>query len=264
MSKNRRPSIKVVQSWIDKGHGQGERKNYRPFFFVRDVPSAGRSSMVLGLKTGRVHHYLSDVEFLHHVLAEFSPEIVDIREQYALLPWEETQEIAQQLGFKHPMYPGTSTPTVMTSDIVLTTTTDSLLVVSIKRASDIAQRNVRTLQKLRIEQEYWNRRGVKWKLSTEDDISIVRAKNLSMLRTSMVSKELDWLAPYIKEFVHYFIKRWDSGKKLCQILTEVGAIMRLATEKCFCLFGRAVWLRLLPVNLETQIDHFSPISIVLA
>lgn len=110
MGKSRRPSIEIVRKWIAKGDGQGEGRNYRPFFQVRDVPSSGRSRMLLGLKTGRVHHYLSDIEYYFHLMAEYEPQVVDIRERYALLPWEETLEIANELGIRHPTYPGTKTP----------------------------------------------------------------------------------------------------------------------------------------------------------
>lgn len=263
MGKCRMPSVKIVQSWIDKGYGQGEGKDYTPFLYVRDVPSSGRSRMLLGLKTGRIQHYLSDVEFFHHILAEFSPQVIDIREQYALLPWGETQEIARKLGFRHPTYPGTRTPIVMTSDLVLTTTQESLAVLSVKRASQLKKCSksslVRTLKKLRIEQEYWKRRGASWKLSTENDISLVKVENLSMLRMSMVSRELDWLMPFINKFVRIFNMKWHPKKTLSQILVDVGAIMHFSADECFCLFGRAVWLKLLPVNLETRIDHFLPV-----
>lgn len=39
-------------------------------------------------------------------------------EQYPLLPREETIEIASELGIKHPMYPGTNVPIIMTTDLV--------------------------------------------------------------------------------------------------------------------------------------------------
>lgn len=53
-------------------------------------------------------------------LQNTSQSTLDIREQFALLPWEETQSIAQKLGIRHSTYPGTRTPIVVTSDLVLT------------------------------------------------------------------------------------------------------------------------------------------------
>ncbi|MBJ6798819.1 TnsA endonuclease N-terminal domain-containing protein [Geomonas propionica] len=254
-----------MKKWIAQGYGQGEGAAYRPFFHVRDVPSKGRSAIVEGLKTGRVHHYLSDIEYHHHILAEFSTNVVDIREQYALLPWEETQEIARDLEIAHPMYPSTKTPLVMTSDLVLTLKNNGLAVISVKYSTDVegADGNQeRTLEKLRIEQEYWKRRGVPWVLSTEKDICVLRAKNLAILRTAMVSCEIDSVMAHLREFVVIFQKKWEPHKTLSCILLETGETLGLSLDVAFCLFGRAVWLRRLPVDLDVRIDHFVPVNLV--
>lgn len=42
--------------------GTGEGAAYQPWLTVKDVPSSGRSHRLRGLKTGRVHHLLSDIE----------------------------------------------------------------------------------------------------------------------------------------------------------------------------------------------------------
>lgn len=262
--KSRRPTVKIVRKWLAQGYGQGEGSSYRPFFHVRDVPSKGRSAIVEGLKTGRTHHYLSDIEYRHHILAEFSPDVIDIRDQYALLPWEETQEIARDLGIPHPIYPYTNTPLVMTTDLVLTLQNHKLAAISVKCVSDIEgtdRTHERTFEKLRIEQEYWKRRNVPWVLSTEKNICVERAKNLAILRTSMVSRELDWVMPYFHKFVDIFQMKWSPHKNLHEILAETGKLLNLSMEVAFCLFGRAVWLRMLPVDLNTPIDHFMPVNL---
>lgn len=266
MARSRRPSVKMVLKWLKQGYGQGDGKAYRPFFHVRDVPSKGRSAIVEGLKTGRNHHYLSDIEYYHHVLAEFSPDIKDIREQYALLPWEETQEIANDLGIAHPRYRNTNTPLVMTSDLVLTRRNHELAVVSVKCFSDVDEGTTRTyertLEKLRIEQEYWKRRCVPWVLSTEKNICVTRAKNLAILRTSMVSRELDSAMIHINEFIEVFQRKWEPHKTLNTILAEICEALGLCIEVIFCLFGRSVWLRRLTVDLGTKIDHFAPVKLI--
>jgi len=275
MSKRRGATVENVRKWLKRGDGQGEGRNYRPFLHVRDVPSDGRSAIVLGLKTQRIHHYLSDIEYHHHILAEFSPDVIDIRDQYALLPWEETQEIARELGIRHSVYRYTNTPVVMTSDIVMTLRNHDLAVASVKYSSAVkfldpdqeiapeqmTPEEVRTLEKLCIEREYWVRRGAKWKVSTEKDICVEQAANLDTLRTHMVSAELDGFMPYIHKFVDIFQKRWCSHVILNDLVAETGKVLGLSQEIAFCLFGRAVWLRLLPVNLGTPIDHFLPVNL---
>lgn len=271
MGRTRVPSIGIVKRWIKKGFGQGEGKGYKPFFQVRDVPSRGRSSKVRCLKTGRTHHYLSDGEYFHHILAEFEPSITDIREQYALLPWEETQEIAYELGITHPVYPGTQTPIVMTSNLVLSyccNGVDRETVLSVKQSADLDPKDdpmdpqiQRTYEKLLIEKIYWQRRDITWCVSTEKNISLSRAKNLDSLRTSMVARELDWLQEYMNEFLISFNRYWNHSRTLNEIISAVAVDLKLGDYQSIILFGRAVWLRLLPVDLDSEIiNHHYPVK----
>lgn len=200
-----------VLRWIKEGHGQGHGQNYRPFIHVRDVPSHGRSSMVFGLKTKRIHHYLSDGEYANHILAEFSPAVIDIREQFALLPWEVTQQIAHSIGVRHPTYPGTKTPTVMTSDLVLTLKYKNQIfdaVISVKgsplKTVPQTRQNERTIQKLAIERLYWESQGVAWKLVTKDQLPMILVYNLDLLRSCLVRKNLDYLDSFVNDYVSFF------------------------------------------------------------
>lgn len=262
MKKRKSVTQTDVLRWISQGYGQGSGLDYRPFFHVRDVPSLGRSRMLLGLKTGRVHHYLSDIEYKYHLLAEYEPSVVDIREQYALLPWQETQEISSALGIRHPTYPGTTTPTVMTADIVVTiraTGGSADGVICVKPSSAIDPRNSkarRAIEKLLIEKTYFERRGITWRTGTEQDLPLTRVKNLDILRPSLVARELDWLNPRIPIFVELFLDAWTTSRPLLEILGDVGMKLKLEIKHSFVLFARAVWLRILPVDIEVEIIHF--------
>jgi len=63
MAKNQyRNSEAKNARWIKEGRGQGNGKDYKPWFTVRDVPSEGRSHRLFGHITHRTHHLLSDLE----------------------------------------------------------------------------------------------------------------------------------------------------------------------------------------------------------
>lgn len=266
MSKRRDATPAIIASWIARGDGQGENEHYKPFLKVRDVPSRGRSSMVLGLKSGRTHHYLSDIEYKMHILAEYDHNVEDIREQFALLPWEETQEIADSLGIRHPAYPYSRTPIVMTSDIVLTLMNkqpNRYAVVSVKPSKDIAPQNPkarRCIEKLLIEKTYWNRRNTPWELVTEHDINHIRFQNLNNFRAAVVARELDYLNAQMPEFLELFKVNWKLEATLNQILGATASSIKLSTYNCFMLFGRAVWQRKLPVDIDSLvIRHNHPV-----
>jgi len=269
MSKRKGATPQNVLSWIANGDGQGELENYKPFLHVRDVPSQGRSAIDLGLKTGRSHHYLSDLEYGCHVVAEYANNVGDIREQYALLPWEETQQIAQELGIRHPTYPGTSTPIVVTTDIVLTISDSSqfpAIALSVKMSSEIQIENKtakRTLEKLLIEKKYWERRLIPWILCTEKNIPINRAYNLDFFRNAMQRRELDHLSQHLPDFVIRFGETWKPNLSLTKLLTELALTFSISKSDAFTLLGRAIWMRLIKVDLDVaRFDHDRPIPVI--
>ena len=281
MRKRRGVTKDDVARWIAQGCGQGAGKTYRPFFKVRDVPSKGRSRIFLGLKFARKHHYVSDIEYLCHLLVEFCPNVIDIREQFALLPWKETQEIARGLGYRHPTYPCSSTPTVVTSDLVVTYLKDGkphLLVISVKRSLKIgwndddtlniaeslsSREEERTIEKLLIEKRYWDKLGIPWFLVTQQNIPLMRAENIDFIRVGMVSRELDHLNARIQDFRLAFLDCWSPERDLTDILSRIAGRFNLSENHCFHLFGRAVWLRILPVDMSgCKLDYPLPVRLL--
>ncbi|MGP0580112.1 hypothetical protein ACTP13_24345 [Paenibacillus peoriae] len=114
-------SIASIQRKIKEGRGQGHFSEYKPWLTVHDVPSIGIVTRILGWKSGRLHHYLSEhFELARHYQMEWSKQVIDIREQFPLFPLDKTLYIAQKLGIKHPTDPKNKLPIIMTTDMLLT------------------------------------------------------------------------------------------------------------------------------------------------
>jgi hypothetical protein len=268
MSKRHAAKIEDVRAWLRRGDGQGAGKTFRPFLHVRDVPSRGRSAIDLGLKTSRAHHYLSDVEYGYFLLAEYSPYVRDIREQYALLPWEETQDLAKRLAIGHPLYVGSRVPRVLTSDLVLTMEppiTPQYIVISCKVSTDLdpsTPSSRRTLELLLLEKTYWSRRPARWILGTDEALPKNKVFNLNFLRTTMQSRERDGLNSLIPPFTQSFEANWSPHLSMNELLFEVARQLRLTVDEAFTLLGRAVWLNYLPVDLDAnKLAHEQPVPL---
>ena len=171
-----------------KGFGEGAGARYMPWLSVQDVPSQGRSHRIQGLKVDRVHHLLSDLERAYYLACEFSEDIVDIREQYPLLPREATQAIANAKGIRYPKYPGSNLPLVMTTDFLLTVRqsdgSEKLVARTVKYKNELSGKgSLRALEKLEIEKVFWNNQGVNWSVVTEEMFTPNLVKNLGLLRS---------------------------------------------------------------------------------
>jgi hypothetical protein len=128
MSKRGQKVAKFQENRIKDGFGQGAGHDYKPFIQAHDnkVASEGWKTRHLGWKTKRIHHTLSNHERNYLYYLEWLDEVVDIREQFPLLPRSRTEEIAEQLGIKHPHLD--DVPVVMTTDFVVTLKTPNGLI----------------------------------------------------------------------------------------------------------------------------------------
>lgn len=129
MSKGRRfTSLESYEKALMDGFGKGSREFYQPWIRPQDFTnSSGIRSAIRGLKTFRQHNTMSGIETEFYYLAEFNDAVIDIREQFPLLPLTLTQNIARILNIAHPTLrrniSGKDTPAIpaiMTTDFVLT------------------------------------------------------------------------------------------------------------------------------------------------
>jgi TnsA endonuclease N terminal/TnsA endonuclease C terminal len=178
--RSRRITEHAIRKRIKQGRGTGRLSDYKPWLHIQDVPSRGLVARIRGWKTRRVHHLLSILEQLYFYTLEWSPIVSDIREQYPLLPLEETISIARDCGISHPVDRKTRYPTVLTTDFVVTAKDDDQP-RTVKYKNDL---DTRTLEKLELERRYWDFRTKKLKIVTEENVPAVIAKNV------------EWFHPY--------------------------------------------------------------------
>lgn len=106
-----------VQRFIAERRGQGSGAAYRPWLQIQDVPSSGRSHRPWGIKSQRVHHFLSDGEWKCFLKFEADESVMEICEQFPMDRME-TYRAAQILGVRHPRTLD-GTPYVMTLDFLI-------------------------------------------------------------------------------------------------------------------------------------------------
>lgn len=117
--QRRRMTGDNIPKLIAEGRGQGEGAAYEPFIKVQDFSSYGQANRDLGITTGRQHDYFSRLEYRYHLILDWSG-LIDIQEQFPLLPFEKTISIANQCGIRHPVDFKTKKPVVMTTDFRIT------------------------------------------------------------------------------------------------------------------------------------------------
>lgn len=238
---------------------------YRPWLYVHEVPSRGQSRRVSSEKTGRVHHLLSLTEFDFFIFFEWHQAVIDIREQYALLPVEETVELACQCGIRPPCKRGNEV-TVVTSDFVITRRAQGREreeAFTVKKAEDLSQ--PRTLEKLEIERRYWQRRGVPWAIATERELPAILIQNLRRIRRYQADEndgdeKATAILRRVEDYLHPEVLRHD--RPLRDLTAQCDERFALPSGTSL----RAVWRLVLSgrwrVDLTTQVvDPCQPLKL---
>ena len=251
---------------LKEGRGSGHGSDYKPWITIQDVPSNGRSTRLRGITVNRQHEFLSDMERNYFLIVEFSDRVKDIKEQYPLLPREETIEISNMLGIKHPTDPNTLVPIVMTTDFFLTAVKDGKLVRlarTIKSKNDLE--NTRQLEKFEIERVYWERRGIDWGIVTEAEIDKVFAHNvMSVHKFKNISDKVgfDKLSDIqINKFINNYIKRLNGESTIREISDKFDDDMLLETGSGLTLFKHLIINHLIEIDMTIKLNTERKIEI---
>lgn len=258
MTEDQKPiEGKRIERFLKEGRGKGEKGEYKPWLTVHDVTSRGRSSRDNGWKTGRTHHLLSGLELLVFYCLCWALKILDIREQFPLLPLEETLAIAKDCGIKHPAHPITKEPVILTTDFLITLDQEGECIeetLTVKYVKDL--QSTRVLEKFEIERRYWEARKIKWGIVTERETPEALAKNVERIyearsllaHTSLQREEID-----------------DIAHVLTRLVTETPQALRHATSTCDRKLGFEPGTSLqvayyLVATRQWQVDMFTPID----
>lgn len=185
---SRRWTEKKIAEMEADGRGRGVGKDYLPWIHVRDFSSRGTSRRAPSAKTGRTHQLLSDVEYDLFLLLEWSRDFTDIREQYPL-DRDMTQDVARTLGIRHPCYPSTHIPVVMTVDFLCTRATsgaDDLVAFDAKRTEEAEDEH--SLLKLEIQRATLELMGIPHHLVYHSDLPAQKVRSIERIRDSQVKE----------------------------------------------------------------------------
>ncbi|NIA58259.1 heteromeric transposase endonuclease subunit TnsA [Bacillus pacificus] len=265
MSKRKRTS--EIEKWIKQGRGSGIGADYKPWLKIQDVSSLGRSTRLKGIKTGRQHEFLSDLERNYFYLTEYSDFIVGIREQFPLLPLEETIVIAEELGIKHPTDPKTGESIVMTTDFLLTVDKGQgvfEVARTVKMKDELLKERV--LEKFEIEREYWQRRDIDWGIVTEEEIHKIMARNISYIYGYYDIRDYDTFQEMSSQLIEdlslsLMQRLLNDSRSVRTITSEFDADTHLPFGSSVTLFYHLLARKIIVIDMLKPLNLEEPINI---
>lgn len=249
-----------IDKMIKEGRGIGKGDKYKPWLRIQDVPSLGRASRIKGIKTGRQHEFLSDLERNYFYILEYSDVVEDIREQYPLLPIEDTMLIANELGIEHPKNPETGEFIVMTTDFLVSINCNNKsydVARTIKVKDELLDKRI--LEKFEIERVYWERRGINWGIVTDKEIDKVVSSNISLVhgynKITAIDSFNDIGDDELKDLTYEFVRRIiDNPKTVRNICSGFDNEMCLKKGSGLCIFKYLIINKIIEIDITEKID----------
>ncbi|MDF9845007.1 MULTISPECIES: TnsA endonuclease N-terminal domain-containing protein [unclassified Paenibacillus] len=241
-----------IDRFIKEGRGQGTGADYLPWLRVQDVPSTGRSTRGVGWTTGRQHTFLSDLERDYFYALDYADGVTDIREQYPLLPLEETKLIADKLGIEHPKDPKTGVDIVMTTDFVITYR-DKEYARTVKPAKELE--NERILEKFEIERIYWESHQVDWGVVTERDLPYTLIRNVEWIHKEYHNEDVEKLGIFaVQSLERSLAALIQSGTAIARACLACDEQMGLEAGTALAMFRHFVARKIWSVNMSEKIN----------
>lgn len=197
-----------------EGYGKGVGEHYKPWIEVWDFSSIGDSYRISSRLTNRTHHFVSSIERDFFLLAEFSPDVIDIREQFPL-PRPDTLSIAATLGVQHPLYENTTIATVMTTDFVITRERNGnrwFEAYDCKPAS--AASDARSIEKLEIQRRLFDSDGIPHRLVFDTKLPANKCANLYWVHKALLAEgEIEPYPGYFEEHCQRLLHDIQNAKQ---------------------------------------------------
>jgi len=210
-------------------------------------------SRVKGAKTGRVHHFLSNLEMLFFYLLDWSDEVLDIREQYPLIDLSSAVEIAERAQIRYPYDSKSGFPYVMTSDFFISTI-NGPSVIAVKTSDELS--NPRVREKLEIERRYWDSQNIRWRVVTEKQINRTKAKNIEWLSQASDLGCLGISDEDQETYIALFMVRYAEGSdSLSSILCSIEQDFNLMPGMGMNIYKHLAYWKRIDFNICDEVDH---------
>lgn len=246
----------LIAQRVKDGRGQGKGVNYSPWLDVQEFSSKGTQTRVAGVKLHRTVHTFSYLERNLYLLNEFQATFVDYREQFAM-DRSITLGAARTLNIRHPVYPKTSAPVVMTIDAIAEhrgpNGGTTLTAWDVKPARLL--QNPRVMEKLSLHKAYCAVHSIDHRIFTEESVPKTVIRNIEWIRGAVKKEgEIETIHGLFDKQPNAMLEDLSRKPHSCSIKRYCG---KYDVEHCFPvgtalrLFKILLWRHKLAVDLSS-------------
>lgn len=257
-------SDQKILRYIKEGKGQGRGADYQPWLNVHSIASRGRVSRIIGWKTGRVHHFLTDNEVRYFYLCEWS-DCIDVRENYPLLDLYEMAELLDDELLKKLTDRKTGTPHILTSTFLITIKNEQgqekHFARNIKESRELEKPGV--IDRYEVIRRYWNKKAIPWALISPSEINTVRAKNIEWIHASRRLSDWGYSEEQVEGVLCQLIDMLSSGEETIRcVIDRFENEIRGDRGNGLLLFKHLLATKRIKMDMDKPIDLNQPTEII--
>jgi hypothetical protein len=252
-----------IEKKIKLGHGQNEGQNYLSWIFVHRETAWGLNNRPCGLTIQREYQLRNNQEYYYFRILDLCPTIVDIREHYPITEIDETLEIANRLGIKHPTKPVSNQPEVLTIEYFITIEEGLRRRYEahlFRNASELEKRS--EIELIEIIYQFLQRRNIPLKIATGIDPRSPIIKNLELFQQhySLANQNLSETDIWnVTNILTSGVVRHQALRSLCSDCdTRLGLEPGKSLAVAYHLMARRYW----KVDMTKSIDTGQPLQIL--
>ncbi|WP_206915849.1 TnsA endonuclease C-terminal domain-containing protein [Alicyclobacillus suci] len=251
----------TLKRYIKEGKGQGELDRYRPWLTTQDYSSSGRSSRVKGWKTGRIHHFLSDIETRYFYLVEYDADCWDIREHYPILDLQDTLGDCD-IDLNKYCDKESGTRYVLTTTFLLTLKDADgkkrYVARSVKAAAELEKPKV--VERFELMRRYFESKQIDWGIVTQHDINVTRARNIEWVHSAKNLDDGGGISVHDIPRLIGILLGWLDGtrKSVRDVTNALDSQFNLASGSGLLLLRHLIANKQVLVNMDERIDLGKP------
>lgn len=263
MSKNW--TNQKLKKWIKEGRGQGSGLDYKPWITTQDVASKGVSIRTKGVKIPRMYEFLSKQLYHYFILLEWQDSVIDIREAYPLLDFDNLIGDKADLNIYKFSDNKNKTPYIFTTSFLIDISFNgktSQVARTVKYKSSLKQK--KTQDQLEIQRRYWNSKGIEWGLVTNEEMTNYKQliKNIDWCRSTynikdyptFLNEDIDGL----KEVLKYKLE--TSNCSIDQCLMDLEFEFSLTKGMGLILFKHMIITKYFNIDMNSVLDTKFPLK----
>ncbi|KXI27043.1 TnsA endonuclease N-terminal domain-containing protein [Paraglaciecola hydrolytica] len=247
---------------------------YSPWVKISDVRKFGRRHFHRCDKQGRIVHLLSDGEYRSYQILLWRPNVLAVYEQVPL-DLSISLDIARELNIVHHRNYKDNSAYIATTDFLvkhIDVKTGEIIYTAysfkywdqffqIDENGVVIRRKGRIIQKLKIEREYWRRKGIAFKLISEKDTTKDHCWNLDWF-TQEWDAELEQSQKL--EFSEAFLESWyiDKFASIQKHIDFACDKLVFNSKEGITLFKVCALEQILPLDLSKKLKLYYPVNVI--